>query len=81
MSIFLGAVNKKKYMVFNYTDNIYASYDVFATKKQANYFIQQFKKRFEKQGYYRDSNMNKININDIDLLVIEENFNPLKKNN
>ena len=66
------------YMVFNYTDNLYASNDIFATKKEANNFISQFRKRFEQQGYYRDSNMNKIDIDDIDLLVIDENFNPFR---
>ena len=72
-----GGGVEKGYMVFNYTDNLYASNNVFATKKEANDFIKQFKKRFEQQGYYRDSNMNKIDVEDIDLLVIEENFNPL----
>jgi hypothetical protein len=66
------------YMVFNYTDNLYASNDIFATKKEANNFIAQFRKRFEQQGYYRDSNMNKIDIDDIDLLVIDESFNPFR---
>jgi hypothetical protein len=67
------------YMVFNYTDNLYASDNTFATKKEANNFIKEFRNRYRQQGYYRDSNMNKIDIEDIDLLVIEENFNPFRK--
>lgn len=66
------------FMVFNYTDNLYASHDIFATKKEAHNFISQFKKRFEQQGYYRDGQMNKIDIEDLDLLVIKENFNPFR---
>lgn len=73
-----GSVGKN-YMVFNYTDDIYASNDVFKTKKEANDFIKSFRKRYEAQGYYRDSRMNKIDIEDIDLLAIPSDFNPYKK--
>lgn len=69
----------KEYMVFNYTDNIYATDETFTSLKSANDFIKQFRKRYENQGYYRDSQMNKINIKDIDLLVIPGDFNPFKK--
>lgn len=67
------------YNVFNYTDNIYATNEVFKTKALANKFIKEFRSRFSNQGYYRDSRMNKINIQDIDLLTIPSDFNPLKK--
>ena len=73
-----GSVKKKGFMVFNYTDDIYASNDTFPTKAKANQFITQFRKRFEGQGYYRDNRMNKVAIKDIDLLAIPENFNPFK---
>jgi hypothetical protein len=69
------------YMVFNYTDNLYANYDIFATKKEANNFIKEFRNRYKQQGYYRDSNMNKIDVEDIDLEIIPSDFNPLKKFN
>jgi hypothetical protein len=71
-----GGTTGKKYMVFNYTDDIYASNDVFKTKKEANDFIKSFRKRYEGQGYYRDNRMNKIDIEDIDLMVIPSDFNP-----
>jgi hypothetical protein len=67
------------YNVFNYTDNIYATDEVFKTKALANKFIKEFRNRFANQGYYRDNRMNKINIQDIDLLAIPSDFNPLKK--
>jgi len=70
----------KGYSVFNYTDNIYATDEVFKTKKLANDFIKEFRNRFSKQGYYRDSNMNKIDVKDIDLLAIPSDFNPFKSN-
>lgn len=73
-----GGVNVG-YNVFNYTDNIYATDEVFKTKALANKFIKEFRNRFANQGYYRDNRMNKINIQDIDLLAIPSDFNPLKK--
>jgi hypothetical protein len=69
----------KGYMVFNYTDNIYATGETFKTKKEANDFIKEFRNRFYKQGYYRDNQMNKIAIEDIDLLAIPSDFNPFRK--
>jgi len=73
-----GGVNVG-YNVFNYTDNIYATDEVFKTKALANKFIKEFRSRYANQGYYRDNRMNKINIQDIDLLAIPSNFNPFKK--
>ena len=73
-----GGVNNG-YNVFNYTDNIYATDEVFKTKALANKFIKEFRNRFVNQGYYRDNRMNKINIEDIDLLAIPSDFNPYKK--
>ena len=55
------------YNVFNYTDNIYATDEVFKTKTMANKFIKDFRRRFANQGYYRDNFGNKIKIEDIDL--------------
>jgi hypothetical protein len=73
-----GGVNVG-YNVFNYTDNIYATDEVFKTKTLANKFIKEFRSRYANQGYYRDNRMNKINIQDIDLLAIPTDFNPFKK--
>jgi hypothetical protein len=69
---------KSGFSVFNYTDNIYASHEIFETKTKAKEFITNFRKRFETQGYYRDNQMNKIALKDIDLLIISYDFNPLK---
>ena len=74
-----GGSVSKGYMVFNYTDDIYATDEVFKTKKIANDFIKKFRSRFSKQGYYRDNQMNKIDVQDIDLLVIPSDFNPFGK--
>jgi len=74
-----GGSVEKGYNVFNYTDNVYASDEVFKTKKLANNFIKEFRNRFSNQGYYRDNQMNKIAIEDIDLLAIPSDFNPFKK--
>jgi len=74
-----GGSVAKGYSVFNYTDNIYATDEVFKTKKSANDFIKEFRNRFSKQGYYRDNRMNKIDIKDIDLLAIPSDFNPFGK--
>lgn len=73
-----GSVGKG-YNVFNYTDNIYATDEVFKTEKLANDFIKEFRNRFSKQGYYRDNQMNKIDIKNIDLLAIPSDFNPFRK--
>lgn len=64
------------YKVFNYTDNIYATDEVFSKHKDAKEFIVAFRKRFEKQGYYRDNRWRKLKPSEIDLLVIPENFSP-----
>jgi hypothetical protein len=41
-----------KFIVMNDTDGIMASPDVF-TNEEADQFIQDFPKRFERQGYYK----------------------------
>lgn len=67
---------KQTYMVFNYTDQIYASLDEYKTKTKAYEFIKSFRQRFEGQGYYRDRRLNKIAPSDIDLEVIPSDFLP-----
>jgi len=76
-----GGKVSKGYNVFNYTDNVYATDEVFKTKKLANEFIKEFRNRFSRQGYYRDNQMNKIAIEDIDLLAIPSDFSPFRKFN
>ena len=73
-----GGKVSKKYKVFNYTDNIYASNQTFNSIAEAKKFIKDFRKRFEAQGYYRDNRWNKIAPQHIDLEVIKANFNPYR---
>jgi len=69
----------KKYAVFNYTDNIYASREEFRTKKAAQEFIDQFREKFRKvQGYYRDNRWNKVAPENIDLEIIPADFWPYR---
>jgi len=68
---------KSEYIVWNHTDNISTHYDTFKTIKEAEKFIEQFRERFKKQGYYRDNQWNKIAPEDIKLEVI--NTKNLKK--
>lgn len=59
------------FIVFNHTDGITASCEDFATKKEAEAFILSFRKRYDKQGYYRTSNWDKIAPSEIDLEIKE----------
>ena len=72
-------MKKTRYVVFNYTDNIFASPDVYDTKKEAKEFIKQFRKRFDKQGYYKTNTWEKINPAHIDLEILDEGFSPFAK--
>jgi hypothetical protein len=74
-----GMMAKGGYVVFNYTDNIYASNEVFKTKREAKEFIENFRNRFNQQGYYRTNYGERIPTNQIDLEVIPEDFNPFRK--
>ena len=74
-----GGKAGQKYKVFNYSDNLFATDETFKTKALANAFIKEFRKRFIKQGYYKDNNMRKIKPEDIDLLAIPSDFNPFQK--
>ena len=74
-----GMMAKGGFVVFNYTDNIHASNEVFKTKKEAKEFIENFRNRFNQQGYYRTNYGERIPTNQIDLEVIPEDFNPFKK--
>lgn len=50
---------KKSYTIFNETDGLPAS-PVKMTKEEAEKFLVDFPKRFEKQGYYLTSNGERI---------------------
>lgn len=64
------------YHVFNYTDNIYASTEPIPTKMEAKEFIQRFRNRYNRQGYYRNNRWEQIKPKDIDLEIIPANFSP-----
>ena len=63
----------KDYIVFNYTDGVIASPPdtTYATKQKAEEFIETFKQRFAKQGYYFTSNMERINPEQVELRIIK----------
>lgn len=58
-----------KFDVWNGTDNIPATPILFDTKDEAESFCNDFRKRYEKQGYYRDNQWNKIAPEDIILII------------
>jgi hypothetical protein len=74
-----GMMAKGGYVVFNYTDNIYASNEVFKTKREAKEFIENFRNRYNQQGYYRTNYGERIPTNQIDLEIIPEVFTPFRK--
>ena len=60
-----------KYAVFNVTDGIPASREPFDTKEEAEQFKADFPKRYEHQGYYLNSNRERINPNEVELTIVE----------
>jgi hypothetical protein len=67
----LSAKGKRKteYIVMNDTDGIVASPDTYKSKAEAQKFINNFPKRFDFQGYYFTSNMERINPKDVKLRI------------
>ena len=61
----------KKYIVFNDTDGITASHELFSSKKKAQEFIDKFPLRYAAQGYYKTSSMERIDPSEV-MLRIEE---------
>jgi hypothetical protein len=61
----------KEFLVFNATDGVYASPEAFKTREEAEMFCAEFRNRFKAQGYYSDSNWNKISPDDIQLRIQE----------
>lgn len=75
-----NVVKNHGYRVFNYTDNIYASPNIYKSKKQAQNYVTEFRNRYNKQGYYRTNTMGKISPEEIELEIIPANFNPFNGN-
>jgi hypothetical protein len=61
--------NKPPYVVWNNEDNLLASPKEFKTVYEAIEFMDAFRKRYEKQGYYRNNRWEQIAPEDIDLDV------------
>jgi hypothetical protein len=59
------------FVVMNETDGVLATPIVFRHRKSAEQFVADFPKRYEAQGYYRDSRMNKIAPKDVVLRIID----------
>lgn len=64
-----GKRPKAEYIVMNDTDGIPASPNTFKTVSEAKKFIQEFRKRFERQGYYFTSRQERINPKDVELSI------------
>lgn len=60
--------NKEACMVFNHTDNIYATNTNFATVKEAEDFIEHFRNQFKEKGYFT-SKRSRIPASEIDLKI------------
>lgn len=61
-----------KYIVFNKTDGITASPDTFSSIKKAEQFVKSFRERFNFQGYYFTSKMQRIDPKDVILEIVTE---------
>jgi hypothetical protein len=48
------------FMLWNETDGISASHDLFKTEAEAEAFAKRFRKRFEVQGYYLTFDLRRI---------------------
>ena len=64
------ATKETRYLVWNETDQVYASPGAFASSQAARAFMVEFRKRFRKQGYYLTSGWRRIDPMAV-LLVIE----------
>ena len=67
----------KGYRVWNETDGIYASPELFKTREEATAFANQFLKRFEQQGYYLNSRGEMLLPREVDIMVTQEDDTPL----
>lgn len=60
-----------EYLVFNKTDGFFAHPETFGTKQEAQEFINEFPKRFERQGYYLTADRIRIDPSEVDLEIHE----------
>lgn len=64
------AENGTAFFLWNETDQVYASPDTFASKTEAEAFAVTFRKRFERQGFYRNVRGEHIAPSDIELIAV-----------
>lgn len=65
--------NTKGYTVFNATDNVPASGELFSSIQAAKRFIKDFPNRYKKQGFYSSVSHGRINPEHVELVVLDEN--------
>ena len=57
------------FLLWNETDQVYASPDEFKTEREALAFARAFRKRFAAQGYYKTAGGLRISPEDVELVV------------
>jgi conjugal transfer/entry exclusion protein len=62
------------FLLWNKTDQVYASPEEFTTEGEAQAYAREFRKRFVTQGYYKTANGERISPDDVELVV--ERFEP-----
>lgn len=72
--------SKNIYTVINETDGIPAGPFTFSTIKEAKQFIKEFIERFEKQGYYFTSRMERVEPKYLELSVRDKDMNEVYNN-
>lgn len=58
------------FMLWNDTDQLYASLDTFTTAAEAEEFAERFRRRFVTQGYYLTFDRRRIAPEDVELVVV-----------
>ncbi len=56
--------------IFNRTDNVYASPDLFDDVEQAEKFAESFRRRYDRQGYYKTASGARIDPDEIELELV-----------
>ncbi len=63
------AANRTEFEVWNETDQVHASPDTFPTREAASAFVAKFRKRFDRQGFYRTVLGERIAPEAVDLVI------------
>ena len=57
------------YLLWNNTDQVYASPEEFRTEREAQAYALEFRKRYARQGYYKTANGERISPGAVELVV------------